>query len=53
MLKVGDDVIPRDTKGEGGYKDVKISKILGDTTMCMKRIYMDTKGCGQLTSNDT
>ena len=29
MIKVVDDVIPRDPKGEGGYKDVKISKHSG------------------------
>ena len=53
MLKVGGDVTPRDPKGEGGYEDVKISKISWGTTACMKRIAIDTKGCGQLTSNET
>ena len=53
MLKVGDDVTPRDQKGEGGYEDAEISKFLGDTTACMKRLAIANKGCGQLTSNDT
>ena len=26
LLEVGEDVIPRDPKGEGGYEDAKISK---------------------------
>ena len=26
---------------------------LGGTAACMKRLAIDTKGCGQLTSNDT
>ena len=29
MIKVGDDVIPRDPKGEGDYEDVKKSKFSG------------------------
>ena len=53
MLKVEDDVTPRDPKGEGGYKYVKASNFLGGTTACMKRPAIDTKGCGQLTSSDT
>ena len=53
MLEIGDNVTPRYPKGQGGYEDVKFSKILGGTTACMKRIYIATKGCGQLTSNDT
>ena len=53
MLKVGDNVTPRDPKREGGYEDVKFSKKMGGTTECMKRLSIATKGCGQLTSNDT
>ena len=53
MLKVGDDVTSRDPKGEGGYEDVKISKYIRGTTACMKRLYIATKVCVQLTSNDT
>ena len=53
MLKVGDDVTPRDPKGGGGYEDIKISKILGGTTVCMKILAISAKGCGQLTSNGT
>ena len=52
MLKVGEDVTPRDPKGEGGYEDVKISKYLGGTTAYMRRLAMATKGCCQLTSNN-
>ena len=53
MLKVGDDVTPRNTKREGGYEDVKFSKYIGVNTACMKRLAIATKGCGQLASNDT
>ena len=34
-------------------KTSKFQKFLGGTTVCMNRIAIDTKGCGQLTSNDT
>ena len=53
MLKVGDDVTPRDPKGEGDYEEIKISSVLGGSDVCMKRLAISTKGCGQLTSNDT
>ena len=39
-----------------GMEDMKTSKFyffLGGTTACMKRIAIATKGCGQLTSNNT
>ena len=29
LLKVGEDVTPRDPKGEGGYEDIKFSKSSG------------------------
>ena len=38
---------------EGGYEDKKNQQKTRGTTECMKRIMMDTKGFGQLTSNDT
>ena len=54
MLKVGGDVTPGDPKGEGGYEDIKISKRSGRyCCVCMKRLDIYTKGCGQLKSNDT
>ena len=53
MLKVGDNVTPRDPKGELGYEDIKISTFLEGTDAYIKRLAIATKGCGQLTSNDT
>ena len=53
MLKVGDDVTPRDPKGEGGYEDIKFQNVLGGTTACMKRLVISTKGCGQMKSKNT
>ena len=29
MIKVGENVTPRDPKGEGGYEDIKILKCSG------------------------
>ena len=40
-------------KREEAMKASKFQKDLGDTTAYMKRIAIATKGCGQLTSNDT
>ena len=40
-------------KGENATKTSNFQKDLGGTTACMKRIAIATKGCGQLTSNDT
>ena len=40
-------------KGEEAMKTSNFQKDLGGTTLCMKRLAIDTKGCGQLTSNDT
>ena len=34
-------------------KTLTFQKYIGGTSECMKRLMMDTKGCGQLTSNDT
>ena len=34
-------------------KTSKFQKILEGITVCMKRLYIATKGCGQLTSNNT
>ena len=53
MLEVGDDVTPRDPKGEGDYEDVKISKDIEITNFYIKRLSIATKGCGQLTPNNT
>ena len=39
-----------------GKEDIKTStfqKDIGGTAVCMKRLMMATKGCGQLTSNGT
>ena len=40
-------------KGKEAMKKLKFQSILGGTTKCMKRLAISTKGCGQLTSNDT
>ena len=40
-------------KGREALKTSKFQNVLGGTTACMKRLDIDTKGCGQLTSNDT
>ena len=40
-------------KGEEAMKKSKFQSVLGGTDACMKRLYIATKGCGQLTSNDT
>ena len=53
MLKVGDDVTPRYPKGEEAMKKSSFQSELGGTAACMKRLDVSTKGCGQLTSNDT
>ena len=34
-------------------KTAKCQNVMGGTTACMKRLAIATKGCGQLTSNDT
>ena len=39
--------------GQEAMKTLEFQKYLGGTSMCMKIIAMDTKGCVQLTSNDT
>ena len=53
MLKVGDDVTPRDPKGGGYVKASNFQNFLGGTTASMKRLSIDSKGCVQLTSTDT
>ena len=53
MLKVGDDVTPRDPKGKKAMKNPKLQNVLGGTSTCMNRLAIATKGCGQLTSNNT
>ena len=40
-------------KGKEKMKTSKFQKDIGDTTTCMKRLDIATKGCDQLTSNDT
>ena len=40
-------------KGKEAMKTSKFQKDIGGTTACMKRLAIATKGCGQLTSNDT
>ena len=39
-------------KGKEATKTSKFQKYLVCTTACTKRLYIDTKGCGKLTSND-
>ena len=54
MIEVGYDVTPRDPKGGGGgMKTSEFQKYFGGTTVCMKRLAISTKECGQLTSNYT
>ena len=40
-------------KGEEAMKTLKFQKYLRGTTACTKILALATKGCGQLTSNDT
>ena len=40
-------------KMKEAMKKSKFQSIMGGAAACMKRIAIDTKGCGQLTSNDT
>ena len=40
-------------KGKEDMKTSKFQKYLRGTTAYMKRLATDTKGCGQMTSNDT
>ena len=39
--------------GKEAIKTSEFHKYLGDTDECMKILSVATKGCGQLTSNDT
>ena len=40
-------------KGKEAMKISKFQNVLGGTTVCMKILDIATKGCGQLTSNNT
>ena len=40
-------------KGMEAMKKSKFQSVLGGTAVCMKRLSIATKGCGQLTSNNT
>ena len=40
-------------KGEDAVKRLIFQNDIGVNAACMKRLMMDTKGCIQLTSNDT
>ena len=40
-------------KGKEDMKTSTFQKYIGVTAVCMKRLIMAKKGCGQLTSNDT
>ena len=40
-------------KREEATKTSRFEKNIGGTASCMKRLAIDTKGCGQLTSNKT
>ena len=40
-------------KGKEAMKKSTFQSELGGTSECMKRLSIATKGCGQLTSNDT
>ena len=40
-------------KGKEATKTSTFQKYIGGTAACMRRLRMDTKGCGQMTSNYT
>ena len=40
-------------KGKEAMKTSTFKNVLGGNTACMKRLAIDNKGCGQLTSNNT
>ena len=40
-------------KGKKDMNKSNFQSVLGGTAVCMKRLDIVTKGCGQLTSNDT
>ena len=40
-------------KGKEAMKKSKFQNVLGGAAECTKRLAIATKGCGQLTSNDT
>ena len=40
-------------KGKEAMKTSKLQKYIGGTTVCMKRLAIATRGCVQLTPNDT
>ena len=51
--RLGTILHPEIQKGEEDMKTSKFQNVLGGTTSCMKSLDISTKGCGQLTSNDT
>ena len=51
--RLGAMLHPEIQKGEEAMKTSKFQKDIGGTTAFMKRLSISTKGCGQLTSNDT
>ena len=53
MLKVGTMLHLEIQKGKEAMKKSRFQSELGGTAACMKRLAIATKGCGQLTSNDT
>ena len=53
MLEVGEDVTPRDPKLGVAMKTSNFQKYIGGTAAYMKRLDIATKGCDQLTTNDT
>ena len=44
---------PEIQNGKEAMKTSEFQNYLGGTTTCTKRLDIATKGCGQLTSNDT
>ena len=40
-------------KGKEAMRTSTFQKYIGGNTECMKRLSIDTKGCVQITSNDT
>ena len=53
MLEVGTMLYLEIQNWKEAMKTPNFQKDIGGTTACMKRLGIVTKGCGQLTSNDT
>ena len=50
---LGTMLLQESQRGEEAMKALGFQKYIGGTVVCINILAMDTKGCGQLTSNDT